>query len=95
MPLSARILFFLMRTYHAQIVSNKLMRTSISRLRTTLRGALAKNKALIGYNCQGIKYLQRLAQERKQSQLGIFDDDRPARPLPGQNSAAKRKSSLA
>lgn len=90
MPLSARILFFLMRTYHAQIVSNQLMRTSIARLRTTLRGALGKNKALIGYNAEGVKYLQQLAQERKETQLGIAEDgDMPA---PARKSVPKRKA---
>ncbi len=44
LTLSARVLFFLMRTHHAQIVSNSLLRNLLAQLRRSLRSALARQK---------------------------------------------------
>lgn len=56
--LSARILFFLLRTHHAQIVSNRVMRTALLRLRTHLRDVLAKQKTMLGFNLAALRYLK-------------------------------------
>lgn len=42
--LAARILFFLLRMHHTQIVSNRVVRTSLMRLRTHLHDVLRKQK---------------------------------------------------
>ncbi|KDN52502.1 WD40 repeat-like protein [Tilletiaria anomala UBC 951] len=75
LPLSSRILFFLLRTHHQQIASNKLLRGTINRLRTSLRAALLKNKTLVGFNMSGLRYAQAQAASRKQASLGVFEDD--------------------
>ncbi|KDQ20509.1 hypothetical protein BOTBODRAFT_50600 [Botryobasidium botryosum FD-172 SS1] len=58
-PLVSRILFFLLKTHHHQIVSNRTMRTVLIPLRTHLRAALRREKDEIGYNLAALKFLQR------------------------------------
>lgn len=56
--LAARILFFLLRTHHAQIVANRVMRTTMVRLRTHVKDVLSKQKTMIGFNMAALRYLQ-------------------------------------
>ena len=56
--LAARVLFFLIRSHHAQLVSNRVMRTTLLRLRTHVRDVLAKQKTLIGFNLAALRFLQ-------------------------------------
>ena len=67
--LSARILFFLMRTHHAQIVSNRVMRTTLVRLRTHVKNVLAKQKTLVGFNLAALRYLQQQHLSRRTTEL--------------------------
>ena len=69
MSLSARILFFLMRTHHAQIVSNRVMRTTLVRLRTHVKNVLAKQKTLVGFNLAALRYLQQQHLSRRTTEL--------------------------
>lgn len=57
--LLSRILLFLLRTHHNQIVSNNVMRPTIIALRTHLRSALRRQKETVGYNLAGLKFIQR------------------------------------
>ncbi|KAF9263506.1 WD40 repeat-like protein [Marasmius fiardii PR-910] len=64
-PLVSRIIFFLLKTHHHQIVANRIMRTSLIPLRKHLRIALQRQKEMIGYNLAALQYLrQRHAHER-------------------------------
>ncbi|KAN0060603.1 beta transducin [Thecaphora frezii] len=56
--LVSRILFFLLRTHHAQIVSNRIMRPTLVSLRGHLRNALARQKITIGFNLAALKYIR-------------------------------------
>ncbi|EPQ30291.1 uncharacterized protein PFL1_02407 [Pseudozyma flocculosa PF-1] len=56
--LVSRILFFLLRTHHAQIVSNRVMRPTLVSLRGHLRNALARQKTTIGFNLAALKYVR-------------------------------------
>jgi U3 small nucleolar RNA-associated protein 12 len=57
--LTSRIIFFLLKTHHHQIVSNRVMRTSLIPLRKHLRDALRKQKKTISYNLAALKYIKR------------------------------------
>ncbi|KAG9015886.1 hypothetical protein FRB90_004307 [Tulasnella sp. 427] len=57
-PLISRILFFLLRTHHHQIVSNRTMRGVLIDLRTHLRDALKRQKDEISYNLAALQYFR-------------------------------------
>ncbi|KAK4459108.1 WD40-repeat-containing domain protein [Cladorrhinum samala] len=54
-PLTCRILFFMLKTHHKQIVSSKTMKGMLDGIRTNLRGALRKQKDEMGYNIAALK----------------------------------------
>jgi U3 small nucleolar RNA-associated protein 12 len=58
-PLVARILFFLLKTHHHQIVANRTMRLTLIPLRTHLRAALRRQKDTIGYNLAALQFIRR------------------------------------
>lgn len=55
----SRIIFFLLKTHHHQIVANRIMRTALIPLRKHLRSALQRQCATIGYNLAALQYIQR------------------------------------
>ncbi|KAJ7228764.1 hypothetical protein GGX14DRAFT_414884 [Mycena pura] len=57
--LVSRILFFLLKTHHHQIVANRIMRTALIPLRKHLRSALQRQKEIIGYNLAALRYIRR------------------------------------
>ncbi|KAK2466136.1 hypothetical protein APHAL10511_001778 [Amanita phalloides] len=59
MILVSRIIFFLIRTHHHQIVANQIMRTSLIPLRRHLRDALQRQKQVMSYNLAALQYLRR------------------------------------
>ncbi|KAF6762715.1 WD-repeat-containing protein [Ephemerocybe angulata] len=57
-PLVSRILFFLLKTHHNQIVANRIMRTILIPLRRHLRAALQRQKDIIGYNLAALHFIK-------------------------------------
>ncbi|KAL4075947.1 WD40-repeat-containing domain protein [Scleroderma citrinum] len=57
-PLVSRIVFFLLRVHHHQIVANRIMRTSLIPMRIHLRNALQREKRTVGYNLTALKYIR-------------------------------------
>ncbi|KAJ7095283.1 WD-repeat-containing protein [Mycena belliarum] len=57
--LVSRIIFFLLKTHHHQVVANRIMRTALIPLRKHLRSALRRQKEVIGYNLAALQYLRR------------------------------------
>lgn len=57
--LTSRIIFFLLKTHHHQIVVNRVMRTALIPLRKHLREALRKQKDTLSYNLAALKYIKR------------------------------------
>ncbi|KAI0347395.1 WD40 repeat-like protein [Trametopsis cervina] len=57
--LTSRVIFFLLKTHHHQIVANRIMRTALIPLRKHLRDALRKQKDTISYNLAALKYIKR------------------------------------
>lgn len=55
MPLTCRILFFILKTHHKQIVSSRTMRAMLDGIRTNLREALRRQKDEMGYNIAALK----------------------------------------
>ena len=57
--LTSRIIFFLLKTHHHQIVSNRVMRIALIPLRRHLREALRRQKDTISYNLAALKFIKR------------------------------------
>ncbi|KAJ7744543.1 WD-repeat-containing protein [Mycena maculata] len=57
--LVSRIIFFLLKTHHHQIVANRIMRTALIPLRKHLRSALQRQKEVMGYNLAALQYIRR------------------------------------
>ena len=68
MPLTCRILFFIVKTHHKQIVASRTMRPMLDRLREQLRGSLRAQKDELGFNLAALKYIGRRVQESGRSE---------------------------
>ncbi|PFH51427.1 hypothetical protein AMATHDRAFT_74976 [Amanita thiersii Skay4041] len=71
--LVSRIIFFLLRVHHHQIVTNRTMRTSLIPLRKHLRDALQHQKTIIGYNLAALQFLQRRCESERIAQY--YEDE--------------------
>lgn len=56
-PLTCRILFFLLKTHHRQIVASKTMRPMLDGIRGHLRGALQRQKDEMGFNLAALRFV--------------------------------------
>lgn len=56
--LTARLLHFLVRTHHSQLVANRVMRTQLVDLRTHVRSALERHRKRMGYNLAALRFLR-------------------------------------
>lgn len=54
-PLTCRILFFMLKTHHRQIVASKIMRVMLDGIRKNLREALRRQKDEMGYNIAALR----------------------------------------
>ncbi|KAL2175406.1 uncharacterized protein P884DRAFT_247434 [Thermothelomyces heterothallicus CBS 202.75] len=54
-PLTCRILFFMLKAHHKQIVASRTMRAMLERIRASLRRALRRQKDEMGYNIAALK----------------------------------------
>lgn len=59
MPLTTKILIFLVKTHHSQIVANHIMRPMLDSVRNHLREALQRQKDLMGFNLAALTYVRR------------------------------------
>ena len=57
MPLTCRILFFLLKTHHKQLVASKSLRPMLDGIREHLRGALQTQKDEIGFNLAALRFV--------------------------------------
>ncbi|RSL72717.1 hypothetical protein CEP54_000740 [Fusarium duplospermum] len=55
MPLTCRILFFMLKTHHKQIVASRTMKTMLDGIRVNLRAALKRQKDEMGVNIAALK----------------------------------------
>lgn len=63
-PLTCRILFFMLKTHHKQIVASKTMRAMLDGIRMNLRHVLKKQKDEMGYNIAALKIVGMQIQEK-------------------------------
>lgn len=57
MPLTCRILFFMLKTHHRQIVASKMMRPMLDDIRQHLRMALQRQKDEMGFNLAALRFV--------------------------------------
>ncbi|PWZ03148.1 WD40 repeat-like protein [Testicularia cyperi] len=97
--LTARILFFLLRTYHNQITSNRIMRATLLDLKKHLRQSLAQQKSLVGFNLAALKHIRAQHTAQKTSEIyekfGLDMDEDAVRAKILANAARKRKVGVA
>ncbi|GAC97102.1 hypothetical protein PHSY_004686 [Pseudozyma hubeiensis SY62] len=98
-PLVSRILFFLLRTHHNQIVANRVMRPTLLDLKSHLKQALARQKATIGFNLAALKFIKAQHVAAKTSEIyerqGLDVDEDDVRRKIEANAARKRKIRVA
>jgi U3 small nucleolar RNA-associated protein 12 len=63
-PLTCRILFFMLKTHHRQIVASKTMRLMLDGIRSNLRQALKRQKDEMGYNVAALRVIGNQVQEK-------------------------------
>ncbi|EER43219.1 WD40 repeat-containing protein [Histoplasma capsulatum var. duboisii H88] len=66
-PLTCRVLFFMLRTHHRQIVASKMMRPMLDGIRGNLRNVLARQKDEMGFNIAALKFIGNQVRERGRS----------------------------
>ena len=71
--LTSRIIFFLLKTHHHQIVANRVMRTALIPLRRSLREGLRRQKDTLGYNLAALRFVQRQNDARRTAEF--FEKD--------------------
>ncbi|KIX01850.1 uncharacterized protein Z518_09577 [Rhinocladiella mackenziei CBS 650.93] len=66
-PLTCRILFFMLKTHQKQIVSSRVMKLMLEEVRDKLRQTLQKQKQDLGFNLAGLRVLGRRVRELGES----------------------------
>ncbi|KAI9762387.1 MAG: hypothetical protein M1835_008037, partial [Candelina submexicana] len=72
-PLTCRILFFMLKTHHRQIVASKGLRTLLDGLRGNLRSVLQTKKDEMGFNLAALRVLGEKVRER--GERGFVDEE--------------------
>ena len=68
MPLTCRILFFMLKTHHKQLVASKSLRPMLDGIREQLRGALQAQKDEMGFNLAALRFVGRRMGEMSRKQ---------------------------
>ncbi|PGG96806.1 hypothetical protein AJ80_09778 [Polytolypa hystricis UAMH7299] len=72
-PLTCRVLFFMLKTHHRQIVASKLMRPMLDDIRMNLRRVLAKQKDEMGFNLAALQFIG--TQVRENGRADYVDEE--------------------
>ncbi|TVY82729.1 putative WD repeat-containing protein [Lachnellula suecica] len=72
-PLTCRILFFMLKTHHRQIVASKTMKSMLDGIRTNLRQALKRQKDEMGFNLAALRVIG--AQIKEKGVKDYVDED--------------------
>lgn len=65
MSLTCRVLFFILKTHHKQIIASRTMRQMLDNVRTHLRAALQHQKDEMGFNLAALRFIKMGVDERK------------------------------
>lgn len=68
MPLTCRILFFMLKMHHKQLVASKALRPMLDGIREQLRGALQAQKDEMGFNLAALRFVGRMMGEMGKKQ---------------------------
>ena len=68
-PLTCRILFFMLKTHHKQIVASKTMQPMLDAIRGSLRIALQKQKDEMGLNMAALRFLGSQVEEHGKNEF--------------------------
>ncbi|KAL5121294.1 beta transducin [Pleosporales sp. CAS-2024a] len=73
--LTCRVLFFMLKTHHKQIVSSRELKTVLEHMRADLRATLTRNKDMIGFNLAALTFVAERVDENKFVRLEDMDAD--------------------
>ncbi|OAQ72240.1 WD repeat protein [Pochonia chlamydosporia 170] len=80
-PLTCRILFFMIKTHHKQIVASRTMKAMMDGIRTNLRAALKKQKDEMGVNIAALKVVGMQLRDKSVKEYvdETWEDENPER----------------
>lgn len=90
--LASRIIFFLLKTHHHQIVSNRAMRTTLIRLRKHLRMALQIQKDVIAYNIAALHFIRRKNDSERIAQF--YEEDMGEERVKANTAVVKKRKRI-
>lgn len=73
-PLTCRVLFFMLKMHHRQIVSSRLVRPKLEQVRDNLREVLRQQKQELGFNLAGLRILGRKVEDLGDKEYYIDDE---------------------
>lgn len=88
-PLACRVLFFMLKTHHRQIVASKMMRPMLDSIRGSLRRVLARQKDEMGFNLSALQFIGN--QIREQSTKDYIDEENWAEQTALKGTGKKRQ----
>ncbi|EEQ32939.1 beta transducin [Microsporum canis] len=88
-PLTCRVLFFILKTHHTQIVTSKMMKPMLDSIRSHLRRVLDRQKDEMGYNLAALQFIG--GQVREQSKSDYIDEEQWEQEEKKQNGVKKRQ----
>lgn len=88
-PLTCRILFFMLKTHHRQIVTSKMMRPTLDTIRVSLRRVLVRQKDEMGFNLSALNFIGN--QIREQSTKDYVDEETWEEQQASKGSGKKRQ----
>lgn len=88
-PLACRVLFFMLKTHHRQIVVSKMMRPMLDSIRASLRRVLARQKDEMGFNLSALQFVGN--QIREQSTKDYIDEETWTEQQPQKGTGKKRQ----
>ncbi|OQD75982.1 hypothetical protein PENDEC_c005G04481 [Penicillium decumbens] len=88
-PLTCRVLFFMLKTHHRQIVASKMMRPMLDDIRISLRRVLSRQKDEMGFNLSALQFIGN--QIRDHSTKDYIDEENWENPATQKGSGKKRQ----
>jgi U3 small nucleolar RNA-associated protein 12 len=64
-PLACRVLFFMLKTHHRQIVASKTMKPMLQGIKGNLRASLKRQKDEIGFNLAALRVITAKAKQKE------------------------------
>ncbi|KAJ6028674.1 Small-subunit processome Utp12 [Penicillium herquei] len=88
-PLTCRVLFFMLKTHHRQIVASKMMRPMLDSIRAALRRVLTRQKDEMGFNLSALQFIGN--QIRENSTKNYIDEETWTEPQAQKGTGKKRQ----